>query len=46
MVVVLRRPIEYGGRVTRCSISGFVTAGMWPRSGTGHVSETKGSALA
>jgi len=24
-------PIEYGVRVTRCSISSFVTAGLWPR---------------
>jgi len=24
-------PIEYGGHVTRCSISSFVTAGLWPR---------------
>jgi len=29
----VRIPIEYGGRVTRCSISCFVTAGLWPRSG-------------
>jgi len=36
------------GRVTRCSISGFVTAYLWPRSGYrgGRVSETKGNALA
>ena len=35
------------GRVTRCSIICFVTAGLWPQSGYrgGHVSETKGSAL-
>jgi len=40
-------PIEYGDRVTRCSISSFVTVGLWPRSGYwgGHVSETKGNAL-
>jgi len=36
------------GRVTRCSISSFVTAGLWFRSGyrVGRVSETKGNALA
>jgi len=41
-------PIEFGGRVTRCSISSFVTAGLWPRSGyrDGRVSETKGNTLA
>jgi len=34
--------------VTRCSISSFVTAGLWLRSGYrgGRVSETKGNALA
>jgi len=44
----VRIPMEYGGRVTRCSISSFVTAGLWPRSGYqgGRVSETKGNALA
>jgi len=44
----VRIPIGYGGRVTRCSISSFVTAGLWPRSGyrDGRVSETKGNALA
>jgi len=42
----VRIPIEYGGRVTRCSISCFVTAGLWPRSGYrgGSVSESKGNA--
>jgi len=42
----VRIPIEYGGRVTGCSISCFVTAGMWPRSGYrgGSVSESKGDA--
>jgi len=41
-------PIEYGGRVTRCSISSFETAGVWSLSGCrgGRVSETKGNALA
>jgi len=41
-------PIEYGRCVTRCSISSFVTAGLWPRPGYrgGRVSETKGNALA
>ena len=42
-------PIEYGdGHVTRCSISSFVTAGLWPRSGYQgcRVSDTKSSALA
>jgi len=36
------------GRFTRCSISSFVTAGLWLRSGFrgGRVSETKGNALA
>ena len=36
------------GLVTRHSISCFVTAGLWPRSGywDGHVSETKGDAVA
>ena len=36
------------GRVTRCSISSFVKAGLWPGSGYrgGCVSETKGDALA
>ena len=39
----VRIPIEYAGRVTRCSISSFVTAGLWPRSGYrgGRVSEAK-----
>ena len=34
--------------VTRCSISSFVTAGLWSRSGYrgGRVGETKGNALA
>jgi len=38
-----RMTIEYGGRVTRCSISSFVTTGLWSRSGYrgGRVSETK-----
>jgi len=33
--------------VTRCSISSFVTAGLWPRSyyQGGRVSETKGNAF-
>ena len=41
-------PIEYGGHVTRCSISSFVTGGLWSRSGYrgGRDSETKGNALA
>ena len=36
------------GRVTRCSISCFVTAGLWSQSGYrgGRVSETKGNTLA
>jgi len=44
----VRIPIEYGGRVKRCSINSFVTAGLWSRSGYpgGCVSETKGNALA
>jgi len=44
---IVRIPIEYGGRVTRCSISSFATARLWPRSGYrgGHVSETKGNVL-
>jgi len=29
----VRIPIEYCGRVTRCLISSFITAGLWPRSG-------------
>jgi len=35
------------GRVTRCSISSFETAGLWPWSGYrgGRVSETKSNAL-
>jgi len=41
-------PIEYGGRVTRCSINSFATAGLWSRSGFrgGRVSETQSNALA
>jgi len=44
----VRIPIKYGGRVTRCSISSFATAGLWRRSGNrdGDVSEIKGNALA
>ena len=36
------------GRVTGYSITSFVTAGLWPRSGrrSGRISETKGNALA
>jgi len=36
------------GRGMRCSISSFVTAGLWSRSGyrSGRVSETQGKALA
>ena len=45
---IVRIPIEYGGRATWCSISSFVTAGLWTQSGYqgGRVSETKGNALA
>jgi len=41
----VRIPIKY---VTRCSISSFVTAGLWSRSGyrSGRVSERKDNALA
>jgi len=44
----VRIPIVCCGRVTRCSISSFVTAGLRPRTGCrgGRVSETKGNALA
>jgi len=44
----VRIPIEYGGRVTRCSISSFETAGLWLRSGyrVGRISETKGNVSA
>jgi len=44
----VRIPIEYGGRVTWCSISSFVTAGLWPRPGYrgGRFSETKFNPLA
>jgi len=44
----VRIPIECGGRVTRCSISSFVTAGLWLRSGYrgGRDGETKSNALA
>ena len=45
---IVRIPIEYGGRVTRCSISSFVTAGLWPRTEyrDGRLSETNGDAVA
>jgi len=29
----VRIPIEYGGHVMPCSISSFITAGLWRRSG-------------
>ena len=42
-VFQLRIPIEYGGRVTQCSISSLVTAGLCPRPAyrCGRVSDTK-----